>query len=661
LVRSQGSGVMTAALSLDNGGAAVSNTIAVAVQEPATDAWVVRTPDANEKATNNQFFARDDTGYGTIHYNGTIGGSPSAVFLKVFANGVLYTNVTQTPTGGAYALSARILAGLVTYSVQFGSVSGGVTNVLSTVTNLVCGDAYLIDGQSNAVTSDVPDDFSTNQWIRSYGKSGGGWSNAVPHGGNWSIGYWGWSLATNIVGTYGIPICIINGAVGGTRIDEHQANPLDHYAPYGRSGYTIYANLLTRVAGARLTHGIRGILWHQGEQDQGAQGPDGDYNYKFHQQYFVDMSAAWKQDYPNLRYYYVFQIWPAACGDTSANDMLREVQRTLSRLYSNLRVMSTLGIVPGSSCHYSVDGYKQFFNLMGPLVKQDNYGFVPAAAITAPDLSRACFTTTNRNEIVLEFGQPMAWNSGSKGFFYLDYLSPANPGAAGKVASGSATGNVIKLQLTGPSTNTTITYVVGTTWGSAQSNLLAGSNGIAALTFCSVPIAGPAAAAASPWISGLAPSSGRTNGGTVVTLTGSNFLGGASVQFGGNSATAVSVDSPTQITASTPAHDPGPVHVVVVNTNGGAVTNLNAFTYVLPPVPATVSSLGLSVSNLTMLWTGGADQDGVLYSTTNMLLPLSAWLPMGTNSAGPGGIATNAIPIDPGEPQRYYLLSTPYN
>ena len=60
------------------------------------------------------------------------------------------------------------------------------------------------------------------------------------------------------------------------------------------------------------------VFWHQGEQDQGSGGPDGDYDYKFYQQYFVDISAAWKQDFPNLRNYYIFQIWPAACGDTSA-------------------------------------------------------------------------------------------------------------------------------------------------------------------------------------------------------------------------------------------------------------------------------------------------------------------------------------------------------
>jgi len=47
------------------------------------------------------------------------------------------------------------------------------------------------------------------------------------------------------------------------------------------------------------------------------------------------MSAAWKQDFPNIQHYYVFQIWPGACilGD---DNMIREMQRTLPRLFSNL-------------------------------------------------------------------------------------------------------------------------------------------------------------------------------------------------------------------------------------------------------------------------------------------------------------------------------------
>jgi hypothetical protein len=80
LLLSQGTGSLTVTLVLDNGGALVTNTTTILVQEPATDPWVVRTPDANEKPVSGQFFARDDSGYGTIYYNGTLSQTATNVF-----------------------------------------------------------------------------------------------------------------------------------------------------------------------------------------------------------------------------------------------------------------------------------------------------------------------------------------------------------------------------------------------------------------------------------------------------------------------------------------------------------------------------------------------------------------------------------------------------
>ncbi len=483
LTRAQGDGPLTLTLVMDNGGGLVSRSKIITVQQPASDDWVQRTPDANEKPVTNQFFARDPSGFGTIHYRGTQAGSPATVFLKVYTTDggdVLYATHRQALVGGAYTFAAPIAAGKVTYKVQYGTTTGGVdTPVGAAVTNLVCGDAYIIEGQSNALATDnaAPNSSVTDPWIRTYGLTSG-WGGAVSKGGELQLGLWGWILANRLSTNHSMPICIITAAVGGTRIDQHRPNPAGH----GGAGtlYSIYANLYNRVVGARLTHGIRAVLWHQGEQDQGSGGPDGDYDYKFYQQYFVDISAAWKQDFPNILNYYVFQIWPGACGDTSRNDQLREVQRTLSRLYSNLEVMSTHGIVPGSSCHYELAGYQKFSDLLGPLIAQDHYGVDPAGAITAADLRKAYFTTATQNEIALEFGQNVAWNPGAPGLLFLD-------GVAGKVASGSATGNVIKLQLTAASTAATITYLKGTVaWN--QANILYGSNGIAALTFADVPI-----------------------------------------------------------------------------------------------------------------------------------------------------------------------------
>ena len=245
---------------------------------------------------------------------------------------------------------------------------------------------------------------------------------------------------------------MINGAYGGTPIWQHQVNPTNRFDTSGefyRNPYKIYGGLLTRVTAARLTHGIRGVFWHQGENDSGAGAPTGDWNYKSYQQYFVDMAAAWKQDYPNIKHYYVFQVWPLPCSMGPKDDYIREAQRTLPNLFSNLRVMSTIGAAGEhagrGSCHFDLEDYAKFARFMSPLVEQDNYGLVPQQAITAPNLKRAWFTSAAKDEIALDFGQPMAWKDEVKRSIYLDDV-------VAPIGSGSAAGNVITLKLTAPST-----------------------------------------------------------------------------------------------------------------------------------------------------------------------------------------------------------------
>jgi hypothetical protein len=150
-----------------------------------------------------------------------------------------------------------------------------------------------------------------------------------------------------------------------------------------------------------------------------------------------------------------------------------------------MRIMSTLGIVSGSSgrglAHFDLEGYAQIAKLIEPLVEQDNYGLIPTQAITAPSLNRAYFTTAAKNEIALEFGQPMAWKDECKAWIYLDDV--AAPISAGRVA-----GNAIVLQLTSPSSAKSIAYLSGKHWDGRHDKLLYGANGIAALVFCDVPI-----------------------------------------------------------------------------------------------------------------------------------------------------------------------------
>jgi hypothetical protein len=78
-----------------------------------------------------------------------------------------------------------------------------------------------------------------------------------------------------------------------------------------------------------------------------------------------------------------------------------------------------------------------------------------------------------------------------------------------------------------------------------------------------------AATPPAPTVTAIEPSSGPSGGGTHVTITGSGFLDGATVQIGGE-ATPVDVLSDTEITAVTPATPPGTVEVVVHDGNGSS-------------------------------------------------------------------------------------------
>jgi len=95
-----------------------------------------------------------------------------------------------------------------------------------------------------------------------------------------------------------------------------------------------------------------------------------------------------------------------------------------------------------------------------------------------------------------------------------------------------------------------------------------------------------------PTVSGVAPTTGPTAGGTTVTVTGTNFASGATVSFGGAAGTAT-VQSATSITVTTPARAAGAAGVTVRNPDGGSFTLANAFTFEAPTTgtPPTISSL----------------------------------------------------------------------
>ena len=117
-----------------------------------------------------------------------------------------------------------------------------------------------------------------------------------------------------------------------------------------------------------------------------------------------------------------------------------------------------------------------------------------------------------------------------------------------------------------------------------------------------------------PTISSINPNVGTTNGGTVVEITGSDFVDGAVVTFGVSDAPIVVVDSSQKITATTPANAAGLVDVTVTNPDGLSNTLTNGFEYVIisPTISSINPNIGIVLGGLVVEITGSNFVDGAV-------------------------------------------------
>ena len=131
-----------------------------------------------------------------------------------------------------------------------------------------------------------------------------------------------------------------------------------------------------------------------------------------------------------------------------------------------------------------------------------------------------------------------------------------------------------------------------------------------------------------PVVTALSPASGTEFGGTVVTVTGSNFdPAGATVTIGLQSV-AATVISPYELTFTTPPGTPGAVDVSVTNTASGLASNtlVGGFTYTANAAPVLAPIGPQSVTEgLTLAFTTSAtDADGGIPVMTSSPLPGTA-------------------------------------
>ena len=136
-----------------------------------------------------------------------------------------------------------------------------------------------------------------------------------------------------------------------------------------------------------------------------------------------------------------------------------------------------------------------------------------------------------------------------------------------------------------------------------------------------------------PTVTQVSPNSGSTSGGTSVTIAGTNFTGATAVTFGSTNATNFAVNSPTQITATSPAEAAGTVDVMVTTPGGTSTTNVNdGFTFSSGGAGAPVNSVGPYFTASTLSGsTPGTCNNGCAVVAHTLAVSTGTWSPTPTS------------------------------
>jgi lysophospholipase L1-like esterase len=350
-----------------------------------------------------QFYPRNSTDSATVGIMGeAINESGKQLTLNVYKNGSSMTDTTLNITTGtfSFSLSTRIHAELSEYLF---TVFIGDSLVLK-ADSVVCGDAYIIAGQSNALSNAAGGSGPVNEWIRTFGRGNNngsltGDSALVKSDTVWGrghairsttdklffIGSLGFRLAERLITEKEIPICIINGAQGDTYIAQHLPNTSNP-----RLLSTIYGRLLYRTEKAGINNSAKAIVWYQGEND-------GTTNPTTYTTRFSTLYQSWKSHYPSVQQIYLFQL-------RNRKSLIPEAQRMITLQYPDITPLAAAceAELSTDAIHFTVSGY---FKLADWLYGALDSGY------TAPMIQRASFTDRALKTVKVRFDQPVRWGN----------------------------------------------------------------------------------------------------------------------------------------------------------------------------------------------------------------------------------------------------------
>ncbi len=388
---------------------------------------------------DKQLYPRDlTTNQGNIVFSGSISGTTyTKLVLKISKNGISSSQeelpLTYTGSTTNFNFSVLLNTELSLYDLDlYGVTASGSETLLKSVEDILVGDVYLINGQSNAYAAPVSG-YTTSlrsPYIVTYA------GRANPYNDNWYqangdseygfIGQWGLKMARQIVDNYQVPVAILNEADPGTPISNFRRDDSNHY----NTG-TNYGRLLTRAKNAGIQNHIRGIFYYQGEWDGS--------NAIGHKTGFTKLYNNWHEDYPDVERFYAMQV-REGCGSPSLE--LRNYQRLFQDELENFTTITSNGLTGHDGCHfYYSNGYETLgqnvyrivaMQLYGAPVNPNYYSInVESVVMNTPN--QITITTRNNNENLI-------WNSGAEDDFSVDNSNI-------DIVSGTVSGNKIILTL----------------------------------------------------------------------------------------------------------------------------------------------------------------------------------------------------------------------
>ncbi|PYC71674.1 hypothetical protein C7C46_26695 [Streptomyces tateyamensis] len=448
----------------------------------------------SQAPTTHQLYPRDPAANtAVVRVAGQVTqGQPSAMRLDVTRDGSPFssTTVPVAGTGAAFSFAPTITAGLTAYTFSLYAV-GSTTVLQNSWTDVVAGDVYLDDGQSNGAARQRYDGAADNSsapdqspWVRTFGSSTADsaasaadntWRQATGDGYQDAgvVGQYAVRMGRRIVDTYGVPVAVLQGSQDGMPIDVFKPNPANH-----ADTSTNYGRLLSRAQRAGVQNQVRGIFWYQGESDNNdvAAQTSG----------FGTVLTAWQQDYPGLQHVYPHQIRNGCMPYGSTTFQRSYQERDAQRGYSDLpgvTLLSTDGVdrqgldaMPNNNCHfYYRGGYQALADHDFATVAYDLYGG-SATAATPPSPATAWFSAADHSRISIALR-----NS-------TDRLNlPCGPaddflvnGSTAKVSSVAVQPGMVVLQLSGPATGATGVSYLG---HDGPGNWITNDNGAGLLAF----------------------------------------------------------------------------------------------------------------------------------------------------------------------------------